>query len=292
MAIAVETLLGELSAELGELVPGVRVNNSILSGQVTTAAVGTSIVDVNNRFEIDSDTITGSYLRVVSDVTTTTNQNVVVQIATYNTSNNTITVTAGLASTSTNTTYQIFRRLPPSAYLSALTESMRNAYPAIHMSKSDVSVTITAQNYLYTVPGDFNDVTLVEIQTNLGISSFPYKQIPFDLIRTGELQQLQLLANYPPAYKLRITGMGFMTPPSSLISTIDVSGDEIEIIKWGAKSALYRRLAGIVSDGSDDQNNFLGLSKQYYDLFMEAKAKHRRLTPKMQVVRDPRYGWL
>lgn len=292
MAIAMETLLAELSTELGELVPGVRINNNGLSGQVTTAAVGTSIVDVNNRFELDPDAMSFNYLRVVSDSTTTTNQNVVVQVATYNTATNTITVTPGLASTSTNTQYQIFRRLPPSAYLQAITESIRSAFPAIHASKSNTSLSIVAQTYIYTVPADFDEVTLVEIQTNLGITDYPYKQIPFDLIKSDELQTIQLLETYPATYKLRITGMGAMTAPTSLISTINISGDDIEIVKIGAKSSLYRRLAGIASDGSEDQSNFLGLAKTYYDLFQEAKHTHRKLTPKMQIIRDPRYGWL
>ena len=53
MAIAMETLLAELSSELGELMPGVRVNDNTLSGQATNAGTRSStvLIDVNNRLE-------------------------------------------------------------------------------------------------------------------------------------------------------------------------------------------------------------------------------------------------
>ena len=293
MAIAMETLLGELASELGELIPGVRINDNSLSGQATNAVASSSTVllDVNNRFEYDENIVADSYLRVKSDSSITTNINTVVKIATYNAG--TLTLTPGLNSINTNTQYQIFRRIHPSAYLQAITESLRLAYPSIYTPKADTTVTTAANTYVYTVPGDIEDVSRVELQIQTSPTSYPYAEINFEANRTGnDLQHIQLFGQYTPSLKLRISGAGYVTAPTSLLGTINVSGDEIEIVKMGAKAALYRKLASSSSDGSDDQNNFFAMSKNYYDLFLEAKAKHHKTLPRMTVIRDPRYNWL
>lgn len=275
--------------------PGVRVNDNTLSGQATNAVASSStvLIDVNNRFEYDENIVGESYLRVKADSSVAGNVNVVVRIATYNVSTNTMTLTPGLNSINTNTQYQIFRRLAPSAYLQAITETLRQAYPAIYDPKSNTSLTITPNVYVYTVPGDIEDVTKVELQTNTGIASYPYVEVPFETRRTGnDLQHIQIFNQFASSYALRVSGAGYLTAPSSLLGTVDISGDEIEILKLGAKSSLYRKLAGLSSDGSEDQNNMFNMAERYYQLFVEAKAKHRKPLPRMTVVRDPRYNWL
>jgi hypothetical protein len=228
----------------------------------------------------------------VSDTSLNANVNKVVRIATYNVSTSTMTLTPGLSSINTSTQYQIFRRLPPSAYLQAAEESLRLAYPSVYSSKANTTLNVSPNIYIYTVPGDIEDVSRVEIQNNIGIASYPYTEIPFETRRVSNHQELQLMREYSSNYRLRISGAGYITAPTTLLGTVDVSGDEIEIVKMGMKSGLYRRLAGTSSDGSDDQNNYFNMADRYYQLFLEAKAKHHKSLPRQTIVRDPRYSWL
>mgnify|MGYP001579327311 CR=1 FL=1 len=239
-----ETLLYEIASAINDLIPGLRANDVQLSGQCTTAGTVNSAIDTTNRFET-ADTLKNTIFRVADSTSDATNGQVS-EVSTFDPDAHIITLKAALsAATDTATKYQLFRYFPPTVYKDAINEAIEWAWPSIYNPVRNEALTFTPGTYYQALPSTVFHVSKVEVQTNLGNSTFPFEDITGDtkVDWSGETGRLYHYGYYPAGATFRITGIGRLTAVSTDASTVEVSASRVLPIKLYAIHYMFSQMA-------------------------------------------------
>lgn len=238
-----ETLLYEIATAINDLIPGLRANDVALSGQCSTAGTVNSAIDTNNRFETAA-MLKNTIFRVQDSTSDTTNGQVS-EVSSFDPDSHIISLKAALsAATDTATKYQLFRHFPPTVYKNALNEAIEWAWPAIYNPVRNESLTFTPGTYYQTLPTSVWSVSKVEVQANLGNSTYPFEDITGDtkVDWAGETGRLYHYGYYPAGASFRITGIGRLTSVSTDASTIEVSASRVLPLKLYAIHYMFSQM--------------------------------------------------
>ncbi len=288
MATTFETLLGEIATEIHELVSSTRETTRFASGKAT-AGTTTTITDTNNRFELDDNSIIGSWIRVLSDTNNTINEGSISKITAFNTTTKVITFSPALPVAATVTTiYQIFRYIHPSTYVDAINFATRKAFPFVYKRMLDTSLTYLPNTWQYDVPTGIDIVTSIEMQTTNSIATYPYVDIPFEVEWDGDVGSIQLFDYYQPNYTMRVKGIGHLTELTGMSGSIETNYDNLLPIVKLAASYLFSRSAGLAIFG--DVQKHMQLAADAENEGMRLAREHRMPFPRLKRRRDPRYS--
>ncbi len=224
-----------------------------LSGTVTTGSTLSIIYDAANRFE-GTNSLAEGWMEISSGP----GLGLVRKIASNIAGSTAFVLYAALtASPACGNTYDIYLApLKPDDYTQYINDALENDYPALHHRIVDESITVAANTYSYLMPSGIGNLLQVWYQQDIGITDYPFAELPkaaWDVTENLGVQTLRLDTGTQSLVTrtLRLVGIQRFTALSANTDTVELEGEQLELLMHGALYRLWEKLASSVPVGQE-----------------------------------------